>query len=380
MTLVNPTALAGLLAALVALAFVLERTWRHGRTIGASLLVLMLGALVSNLGLVPASSPVYAFIGGPLTSLAIVWLLIAVDLRALAGAGPRMLGAFTLAVASTALGALLASAVLGGVLGDDTWRLAGVMTGTYAGGSLNFVAVGRAVELPDAIFTAAVASDNVLTALWMGATLMLPLWLKRRWPMGSGGDEHAIDGRQDPPATSFLEAPFETSLAEVSALIAIGLGLTWLADVLGAHLPGVSVVWLTTLALLVGLVPAVRRLRGALYLGLLALHFFFAVIGIGSRISEIIRVGPWIFVFTLIVILVHGLLTFAIARRVGLDLGTTAVASQAAVGGPSTALALAAARGWPHLAAPGTLVGLLGYAVGTYTGILVANIVRSLMA
>lgn len=392
MTVANPTALAGLIAALVALAFVLERKWRHGRAIGASLLVLLLGALASNLGLVPAASPVYAFIGGPLTSLAIVWLLIAVDLRALAGAGPRMLGAFAIAVVATASGALLASTVLAGVLGDDTWRLAGVMTGTYAGGSLNFVAVGRAVELPDAIFSAAVASDNVLTALWMGATLMLPLWLKRWWPKGaeiesepdataSGVAGAAEAGRAiaDEPETSELTRPFETTLFEVSALIAIGLALTWAAETIATRLPGVSVLWLTTLALVVGLVPSVRRLRGALHLGLIALHFFFAVIGIGSRIAEIVRVGPWIFVFTAIVVAVHGLLIFALARRVGLDLGTTAVASQAAVGGPSTALALAAARGWPHLAAPGTLVGLLGYAVGTYTGILVANLVRAVM-
>ncbi len=44
------------------------------------------------------------------------------------------------------------------------------------------------------------------------------------------------------------------------------------------------------------------------------------------------------------------------------------MASQAAVGGPSTALALAVAREWPGLALPGMAVGLLGYAVGNYAG------------
>ncbi len=403
----DPTALGSLIAALVALAFVLERKWQRGRAIGSSLLVIILAALVSNVGLVPASSSVYDLIGGPLTSLAIVWLLIAVDLRALVKVGPRMLGAFLLAVAATATGALIASFALGSVLGDDTWRLAGVMTGTYAGGSLNFVAVGRAVELRDEIFAAAVASDNVLTAVWMGATLMLPLWLARWWPTSNdrgfgdrGSDDRGSEdgqstesvldaadrqrrdrtrGPEQNTAASLLGGRFEASLGEVAALIAIGLGISWVAGIAAVHLPGVSVLWLTTVALIVGLVPAVRRLRGSLQLGLLALHFFFAVIGIGSRLAEIVRVGPWIFVFTAIVIVVHGLLTFGVAHRIGLDLGTTAVASQAAVGGPSTALALAAARGWPHLAAPATLVGLLGYALGTYSGILVASLVRGLL-
>jgi len=385
----DPLALAALLAALVAAAFWLDRHVRRARLVGASLLVIVFGALVSNLGLVPAASPVYALITGPVTSLAIVWLLLAVDLGALAGAGPRMLAAFFLAVAATLVGALVASAALGGWLGDDTWRLAGVMTGTYSGGSLNFVAVGRTVHLGDNILAAAVASDNVLTALWMGATLLLPGWLARFWPVANSAQAAGDDGvqgadwRAERAGQAIAEDPFSQrfapSLFEVSVLLGLGFGISWLAEVAAARLPGVAVVWLTTFTLLAGLLPVVRKLRGAFELGLLALQFFFAVIGIGSRFADIVRVGPAVFLFTAIVVLVHGVLLFAIARRVGLDLPTTAVASQAAVGGPSTALALATARGWAGLAAPGTLVGLLGYAAGTYAGLAAAALVRSWM-
>ena len=73
---------------------------------------------------------------------------------------------------------------------------------------------------------------------------------------------------------------------------------------------------------------------------------------------------------------VHGVLTFGFARVARLDAETTAVASQAAVGGPSTALALAIARGRPGLALPGLMAGLLGYAVGNYAGLAAAWLVR----
>jgi uncharacterized membrane protein len=90
-----------------------------------------------------------------------------------------MLGAFALALVATSGGVLGALLLHGPVVGDETCKLAGTLVGPYSGGSLNFVAVGRALELPDSLFTAAAAADNVVTALWMVATLLRPGWLGR---------------------------------------------------------------------------------------------------------------------------------------------------------------------------------------------------------
>ena len=43
----------------------------------------------------------------------------------------------------------------------------------------------------------------------------------------------------------------------------------------------------------------------------------------------------------------------------------------------ASALAVAVSREWPGLVLPGIIVGLLGYAVGNYLGIEVANLVRA---
>jgi uncharacterized membrane protein len=107
----EPLPLTALIVAMTALAFWLEKRFRFGSRIGASLLVIVAGALVSNLELVPLSSPVYDQVYGPVTSLAIVWLLLALDWRDLRAAGPAMLGMFAVAVVGTALGALIASTI-----------------------------------------------------------------------------------------------------------------------------------------------------------------------------------------------------------------------------------------------------------------------------
>ena len=62
---------------------------------------------------------------GAVTSLAIAWLVMAVNLRDLKRAGGPMLGAFTLAVAGTGAGVLTGTALFGAGLGDQKTGLAG---------------------------------------------------------------------------------------------------------------------------------------------------------------------------------------------------------------------------------------------------------------
>jgi uncharacterized membrane protein len=372
----SPLFLTALIVGMTALAFLLDHRVSWLSKVGASLLALVLGAILSNLGIVPAHSPVYSIIEGPLTSLAIAWLLLAVNLSDLKVAGPRMIGAFGLAAIGTGLGAFLGGLVFAGRFGVDTWRLGGVFTGTYSGGSVNFVSVGRGVELPDYLFAGATAADALTTGIWLAFTLMLPIWLKRFYPASIPGEG---DGSTDEEHSHPFFERVPLSTLDLANLLAAGFVLVLASEWIGARTPGIPpVLWLTTFALVVGHLKPFRKPIGALQLGNLALHFFFVIIGIHSRVSEIMAVGVEVFYFTLVIIVVHGLLVFGLGRLFRLDLGSLAVASQAAVGGPSSALAVAVSREWKGLVLPGIIVGLLGYAVGNYLGFGVAYLLRGL--
>jgi uncharacterized membrane protein len=372
----SPLFLTALIALATAVAFLLDAKVPWLSRVGASLMALIFGAILSNTGLVPATSPVYSIIEGPLTYLAIAWLLLAVNLSDLKAAGPRMIGAFLLAGFGTALGAFIGGMLLSGSFGENTWRLAGVFTGTYSGGSVNFVSVGRGVELPAFLLSGAMAADALTTGIWLAFCLMLPIWLRRFYPTPIPGEFDSDEG-DDHPHPFFDKVPLST--LDLGNLLAVGLILLLISEWMGSLIPVVpAVLWLTTLALVVGHTPHFRKERGALQLGNLALHFFFVVIGIHSRISEIAAVGVEVFYFTLIVVGVHGLVVFGGGRLLRMDLGSLSVASQAAVGGPSSALAVAVSREWKGLVLPGIIVGLLGYALGTYLGFSVAYLLRGM--
>jgi uncharacterized membrane protein len=61
-----------------------------------------------------------------------------------------------------------------------------------------------------------------------------------------------------------------------------------------------------------------------------------------------------------------------------IDFAEMIIASSACAGGPPTAAALAAARGWKHLVAPAISLGVLGHAVANMSGIGLAYLLRSI--
>lgn len=387
--------LTALIAGATVFAFWLDWKVPALSKVGASLLALVLGAILSNAGLVPAASPVYDAIAGPVTMVAIAWLLLAVNVTDLKLAGPRMVGAFVIAAIGTALGAFAGAFIFADAIGGETWKLAGTLTGTYSGGSLNFVAVGQGLGLPPALFAGATAADAMMTGVWLAATLMLPLWIGRfypRVPEGALAHPEGIDpgAPKEDHHPFFVKAPLST--LDLAKLLALGIillaaaeGFSGLLGSMAARgaIPGwlggvPSVLWLTTFALAVGHTPRFRKPEGALQLGTVALHLFFVVIGIWSRVSEILAVGVEVFYYTVVVVAVHGVFVYGIGKLVRLDVGSLSVASQAAVGGPSSALAVAVSREWPGFILPGVIVGLLGYAVGTYLGFGVAYLLQGM--
>jgi uncharacterized membrane protein len=380
-----PLALSALIVFVAALSFLLDRHVRLLSRVGAGMLAILIAAVLSNAGLVPIESPVYDVILGPVTSLAIAWLLLSVNLGDLRKVGGKVLIAFGLAVAGTALGAFAGAAIFGGTFGDETWKLAGTLTGTYTGGGLNFVAVGRGTGLPDALFAGATAADNVTTALWLGATLLLPVWLARFYPpapadvpaaTASAADHNASERSVHADHPFFAQVPVST--LDLAVLAGAGLLLLLLADAVATVVPAIpSVLWLTTFALIAGHFTPLGRINGAFQLGNLALVLFFVIIGVFSRISEIIAVGMAVFWFTLVVVGIHGVFVFGVGWMLRIDVASLSIASQAAVGGPSSALAVAVAREWRALVLPGVIVGLLGYAIGNYLGFAVGAAVRA---
>ena len=98
-----------------------------------------------------------------------------------------------------------------------------------------------------------------------------------------------------------------------------------------------------------------------------------SVIGAPASIEEIVKNSPLLFLFALIIVAFNMLFTFGFGSILRIDRKTLIIASNANVGGPTTAAAMAVSKGWTKLIAPIMLIGTLGYVIGNYCGIIIGN-------
>lgn len=349
------------------------------RKIGAAFLVIIVGALLANLRVIPSAAsggPVYDFIFDYVVSGAIFLLLLPVNLGALRRAGAPMIAAFALGAAGVTAGVFLANALIPvkEMIGDAAAPLGGMFAGTYIGGSANFNAVALAfgVARDSNIYTAATVVDNVMTDIWIIATLAMPALLVRSGLFGAikRAPAPALDGpSQFAPTTSI----------DIGAPIALAAGALWISGGLSAFLAerGVSVppiLIVTTLALIAAQIPAVSKLAQAHALGLWGIYLFLAVVGANADLAALAAAGELtisLFAYVAIIFIAHAAILLSAGALLKLDPVVLAVASNACVGGSSTAFVLAETQDRDDLVLPAILIGSLGTALGTYVGVAV---------
>jgi len=322
----------------------------------------------ANIGIMPPSAELAlgGLLSGPLLAAAIFLLLLQADLRGIMAVGPGLLIAFFAGCLAVTMGAWAAASLpmIVELIGPQSAEVAGMFAGTYTGGAVNFntLAASYGVDRSGLVFLGATAVDNVCTTLWILACGL------------AGTRVHRVQPAADTQAT----ATTRTEILSVESL-ALGSLLTivavWGGEWLGRTYPLVHpLLWTTVLALIAAqtpLSPLGRRLEPV---AILLLYLFIASLGIDVRFAEFGDAAALLAGLAAMVAIIfgtHGAVMLGIARWTGVDRAGLIVASQAAIGGPPTAIAFAEALDRHDLRLPAVLLGLLGYATGTWLGLAV---------
>jgi uncharacterized membrane protein len=386
----------------IAFSYWLEGRFRWARRVGNVIILITVGLLLSNLRVVPFESVVYDEAWGIGLNASIALLLLRLDISDLRKLDKQCVGYFLLCCVGTITGAITAHLVFGDLIGEESWKLVGQLTASYIGGGENAAAVGRALEVNNQLFTSVFAADNIVTAIWMLLCLSGPVGLGRFFSTTTPMEiSDAPKDRTKPFTTQeFLPSLFY-SLATAGIILwgagsvatffkfhpssswffslfnGIGAGKIVLGDFLH-YILGIKIIWVTTLAIAVAQTPFKKHFKVSYLLGTLLFNYFFFSMGAISSFAGLVERGPGAFAYVTTIVAIHGIIVLGVGKLIHANLPKLLTASQATIGGPATAAALAEANNWPHLVIPGVLMGILGYATANYIGFIIALLVRGL--
>ena len=139
----NTWVLWAICAAGAAGAIYLEQKYTWAAKASGAIVALVMALILSNLGIIPTASPVWDTVWNYVVPLSLPLLLMQCNVRDMGKDSLRLLGIFLCGSVGTMVGALIGFAVLGNFI-PELNALAGVFTGTYIGGSVNFAALGEA--------------------------------------------------------------------------------------------------------------------------------------------------------------------------------------------------------------------------------------------
>ncbi len=378
--LTNPVIVLSVLTFNIYLAFQLERIPQL-KALSASLIVILLGALEANLHIIPTSSdapPLYDGIFTYVAPLLIIFLMLGIQLKSVKRAGIPMISSFFLGVLGVMVGVTVGMLVVNGrqTLGENFYVIGGMFTATWTGGSTNLNAVALSYDFAKegVIYAAISAVDNIITALWLAACILIPKLMGTRFPtqrQGVASNENYSEQMNEESAIN---------PSDLGVLMALGCAVLFVAQYLAVLVPNIHrIIWLSTISLFLAQLPAIQRLKGSRTLGMFCSYLFLSVIGAYCDIPALLKDGHTaltLLLFASIVITIHTVFQFGVAYLLKQDWDMMGIASQANVGGAATALSVAKSLGREDLGLGAIMIGLLGNAVGTYMGVLMAEFLK----
>ena len=377
----NTWALMAITCGWAAFSIYAEQTWKWASKVSGAIVALIGALVLTNLGIIPTNCVWFDdIVWGYVVPMAIPMLLLSCDIRKIGREAGKILVIFMIGAIGTSVGAILGFKVLGNHV-KDLAGVAAMMTGSYIGGTVNFAAMASAFQVPGDTTSAAVVADNLLMTLYFFVLIMIPTlkFFKTKFthPHIDEINARGVDEAAKTQAAAFW-AKKPISLCDIAINFAISVIVVWvsteIAGLISAAFPSGNGIITDLIGGLFGNKYLILEgLSGSQELGTYLIYLFFFAIGAPASIKAIFLNAPLLLVFCAIMVIVNMLFCFVFGKLLKFDLEDCILASNACIGGPTTAAAMAISQGWIKLVGPIMLVGTLGYVVGTYFGTIVGN-------
>jgi len=268
---------------------------------------------------------------------------------------------------------------------QDLWKVGGLLIGVYTGGTPNLAALKLMLDVNNDTYLITHAYDMLIGAGYFFFLITIGqkvfgYVLPKFKPSLKSNDQNVLNDMSVNPMWGLAKK--ENRIPMLKAL-GLSVGIFAIAGSTTLFTPEknqmiVVILLITTLGILFSLSPSVNKLKNTFELGMYFILVFSIDVASMVDLTNIANASPTIFYYVFLVVFGSLFLQVLLSVFFKIDTDTVIVTSTALICSPPFVPAVAGAIKNKEIIVSGLTVGIIGYAVGNYLGVLVAEFLRAL--
>ena len=362
----------------------LEKQFAIVKKVGAVLVCYGIGLIIGNLGILPEGVKKYQELLTTITiPIALPLILFSLNVRRwLKMAGSALLslgiGLFTVIV-MIIVGYLIFVDDI-----DEIWKVSGMLVGVYTGGTPNMAAMKTALNVDQELYIMTHTYELFLGAIYLifilsvGQRVFLTFLRPFKSPevdptlaeVNPEDDYDSYEGMFKRKTLLPLMGAFGLSLVIVA--VSYGLSLLFPEDFMTAAV----ILLITTFGIGLSFIPKINRIEKTFQGGMYIILIFCLVVASMADIRQLADISFSLFWFIGLAMFGSHILHALIAKFFKMDADTVIISGSALICSPPFVPVVAGALKNREVILTGLVVGIAGYAVGNYLGVLIAYILK----
>ena len=366
---------------------ILWLTWRFPvlNKVGTIIIAYIIGCLLGLTGLIPDTTEVHKVqtdIATYAIPFAIPLLLFSSDLKSWMRLAPSFIKSTLFGILGCCIAIVIGFLICAGDDREAFASIGGMLTGLYTGGNANLASIKMALGVDDTTYIITSAYSTLLSAVYLFFViifgkrvlrLLLPDFPKEK--VAPSGDVEMKNHDNELFYGLFRRSNLRTlaqALLLTVIIIAVGAGIALLCP--KRMFQTVFILTISTLAIIASTFKRVRTMERTFEAGTYLILVFSIAVASQVTTGTLGNIDPHIFLFITIATLGSLLMHVLLSALFRVDTDTTLATSISLICSPPFVPVVAGAVKNKTIIGPGIAVGLFGYAVGTYVGFLLAQL------
>jgi len=355
------------------------------KKIGAVLICYGVGLIIGNMDVLPVGAEKYQNMLTEITiPLSLPLILFSIDVKSWFKMARSAFWALITGLISVLTVIIIGYFIFRGDL-KDIWQVAGMLVGVYTGGTPNMAAMKTALNVSQELYIMTHTYDLTLGAIYLVFILSIGqkvfLWFLPPYkPLKeNNGQTSCINTEEEFESYSGMFK--KDTLLPLIGAFGISVAILGVSYAISLLLPkeystAAIILLITSFGIAFSFVPKIKNIKKTFQLGMYLILIFCLTVASMADISKLSNISFSLFYYVALAVFGSHIIHIILARIFKIDADTVIISTSALICSPPFVPVVAGALKNREIILTGLVVGIAGYAVGNYLGVLVAYLLK----